>query len=135
MTTFDKKTRRLYRKYRAACEAAGTEPVSYGRFHTNVEEFIARYAARKVADLVPAEDAQHAYYIAVRLENMHGEPATGSQVHQCGQCGHDVYVDPSLLPQAKASKMIVCDVCTPEIMGATMDQLIKHKLKQVKGAL
>lgn len=132
MKSVEKKTRRMYRKYREACKQKGVDAVSFGLFKRWVETNVARLMAERVAALVPEEDAGHAYYLTNRVTDTIAKPDDHDWVERkCAQCQAPVVIDITQVERAEKSKAIICNVCAPEVIGAPMEDLIRGKLRQI----
>lgn len=125
---FNRKMTNLYNQYLVHCLKEGIVPASPDQFADGVKNRIAGMISEKKASKV--EDWSEVVYVAYRKAGNPNPPAF-SQVRQCAQCGEDVWVAHKMVNRADKSKMILCNICTPELVNKDMDSIIKKDLEDL----
>jgi hypothetical protein len=120
----------LWEKYLAHCKETGIKPATRDIFAQVVYEQGAKLMSHAMADKMPKKDVGQALYVAVRVKDL-PNPLSTSTIKQCGQCGEDVWIDPSMLDVLSKSKAIICNACLPEITGKTREEIIKNELEKL----
>lgn len=130
----DDKIAELYKTYVEHCAADHIPAVGYEHFKFHVIEHakteMSKQMSRSMADGVK-EHIKHGdtvIYMAMRQSEV-PHAKIDSVGGECAQCGEPVWIDKTMLEEARMST-IICPQCMGEVTGKTAEEIIADAIRQ-----